>query len=646
VDKRTIFQVLGQPSRTNFPALSGQIILRAATNLTVYHSGQRDWMPFEINSPINAADELESRLLVNGDQPGLGTAVLEHRINETIVNQIELELYTLKLQLINDANRDGKVDSTETNCNNWVWGENSPGAILLVNNDRDLSDFNPSSESLSELSELVLAPTGCTDLPKGVEIVLYATPDAAKRFCVYKKTIDGFRRILGKDPLLADSNAISISAPLAATGETFFVEALQYPGSFFEGLITIEVHLRHNGVVIGTDQVVFRVAPWIMTPNTLPVEKVYTCEISEDFFNPNTNFLKQLREALDELDIPLIILPPSQHNGDRWIQDEIEFGYCESSSHILPVVFDSPRDRELDGFPEAELLNPDFGHFQMGGSTPNSLDSFGNLEVSPPVTVNGREYPLGRIVFGGRKYGDFGEETRQMMPQIRSFLYAQKVQSPIEIYTDWLAVGHVDEIICFIPANNAKGFKVLLASPGSCLALLQSLSNDGYGSTLMFEGQNRNSPDSSFSAEITIDQLLDDQEFWEANAVFQRHMDLNRKILKLELGLDESDLIDIPVLFYPPAKERTLAYFPDMINHLVIGNVSLVPKPYGPIINGECAFEAAFRKAVPEQTCKFIDNWYPYHEMSGEVHCGTNTLRSPFTHKKWWEFKPDGAFDI
>jgi protein-arginine deiminase len=32
--------------------------------------------------------------------------------------------------------------------------------------------------------------------------------------------------------------------------------------------------------------------------------------------------------------------------------------------------------------------------------TVTSLDSFGNLEVSPPVTVNGKEYPLGRILIG------------------------------------------------------------------------------------------------------------------------------------------------------------------------------------------------------------------------------------------------------
>ena len=72
---------------------------------------------------------------------------------------------------------------------------------------------------------------------------------------------------------------------------------------------------------------------------------------------------------------------------DPWIQDEVEFGFSQSPTHTLPVVCDSPRDRGLDDFPELELLGPDFGHFQIGGSSPNSLDSFGNLEVSPPVTV-------------------------------------------------------------------------------------------------------------------------------------------------------------------------------------------------------------------------------------------------------------------
>lgn len=44
---------------------------------------------------------------------------------------------------------------------------------------------------------------------------------------------------------------------------------------------------------------------------------------------------------------------------------------------------------------------PDFGYVaQETPENTSSLDSFGNLEVSPPVTVRSKEYPLGRILIG------------------------------------------------------------------------------------------------------------------------------------------------------------------------------------------------------------------------------------------------------
>jgi hypothetical protein len=45
---------------------------------------------------------------------------------------------------------------------------------------------------------------------------------------------------------------------------------------------------------------------------------------------------------------------------------------------------------------------PDFGYVTRTAYNVevSSLDSFGNLEVSPPVIVNGKIYPLGRIIIG------------------------------------------------------------------------------------------------------------------------------------------------------------------------------------------------------------------------------------------------------
>lgn len=34
---------------------------------------------------------------------------------------------------------------------------------------------------------------------------------------------------------------------------------------------------------------------------------------------------------------------------------------------------------------------------------------------------------------------------------VQDFLQAQQVQAPVELYSDWLTVGHVDEFMTFIP---------------------------------------------------------------------------------------------------------------------------------------------------------------------------------------------------
>ncbi|KAA8786738.1 hypothetical protein EC604_23195 [Paenibacillus amylolyticus] len=484
-------------------------------------------------------------------------------------------------------------------------------------------------------------------LPEGIELILYTPPETAGRFAVFRKQANGtMETILGRK---SNQESLSYSTPLDPRGENLLIEAYDLPGPFFEGMITLELHLRRTGgIPAAIDTVVFRVAPWIMTPNTLPVKEVFTCIIPGTEEGENSKFIEGLASACNSLGVSLHQIPFDENNGDRWIQDEIEIGYCEGPTHSLPVVFDSPRDRGLDDFPEKRILGPDFGHFQVGGSTPNSLDSFGNLEVSPPVTVKGRHYPFGRIIFGGRAYGNYQEGARQIMPHLRHLLHAQKVQSPIEIFTDWLSVGHVDEILCFVPAANDKGFKMLVASPMRAKAVLDRLVQEGHGETIMFKGLFHSSDGQSVSAETTVRELLSDVHFWSENKYFQKCMDINRRILIENLDLSDVDIIEIPVLFHPrsPIDKRTAAFFLDMVNHLVINNTSLVPKPYGPVINGEDEFELAFRNALPERDVRFIDDWYSYHEMLGEIHCGTNALRKPFANLKWWEFTPEGGYNL
>lgn len=632
--------------RTNFNVQNGSVSLTERHGLRIYYVEGNYWKEFDLNSPIPAPLAYEGLIRIEAIEAGVNSVTLINADSEgNELDRLSINVDVCKLSLRNDSDRDGDIDLIDNSNENWVWGDGQRGAIVLVNNDKDINEIDPENGTHSEWSKFKVDDTLLNSFPDDVYLTLSVSEGAASKFTVYAKSEDdGYERILGADPV-GQSSPISISNKLPINGATYYLEAHEYPGANFEGLITIELLLVKARSVISSDSAVFRVSPWIMTPNTLAPLRAFTCRIVSGE-NTNDSFIKGLQGALDKVNVPLSIIEPQDHMGDRWIQDEIEFGYVQGASHTLPVVLDSPRDRGLDDFPERKLLGPDFGHFQIGGTTPNSLDSFGNLEVSPPTEVNGRKYPFGRIVFGGKKFGDYSESNRQMMPHLRKFFYAQKVQSPFEIYTDWLTVGHVDEIICFIPANNDIGYQVLVASPQRAKAILERLQFQGHGNSIMFEGMMRGDPGSGESAEISITNLLNDNEFWVENDSYQTIMNSNSSTLKKELGLTDEYIIQIPVLFHSTGLQRTAAYFPDMVNHLVVGNTSIVPKPHGPIVDGECAFEKAFKDALSERDVEFVDDWYSYHEMLGEVHCGTNMQRKPFPNKTWWSHKPDGGYDV
>ncbi|EPY85837.1 hypothetical protein CB1_000347003 [Camelus ferus] len=66
--------------------------------------------------------------------------------------------------------------------------------------------------------------------------------------------------------------------------------------------------------------------------------------------------------------------------------------------------------------------------------------------------------------------------------------FPKKVQPPVELFVDWLTVGHVDEFLSFVPAPDGKGFWMLLASPSTCFKLVQEKQKWGHGRALLFQG--------------------------------------------------------------------------------------------------------------------------------------------------------------
>lgn len=717
-----IYQKTGDVSTFYLVKPKGSIQLKSTSDLELSQLENSRWRTLTIDSKLYSPLPQDGLLAVRSLKPGYAEAVLAYTPSDgNSSEEFLVHCYAYNLGIDADTNRDGKIDEKdEPGRGHWQWGKGKYGAIVLVNNIPRLSGLGATDRRKAILAPLQVRSTGythpSTEPPDKVELKLYTTPNAAKRFSIYRinDTTQCLERVLGRDRLSPDEY-ITLSDPLNPNGEMLYMEALQYPDGDFEGLITIELHLRvlrnqtriRQGTllqpvqtqesapqrtsfysedivsveqplveedIIGIDKAVFRVAPWIMTPNTQRAQKVYTCLLPTTPIE-NAPFVKSLKKACGDEGVKLEVLTDIQTGEDPWIQDSVEFGYSQNPTVIKEVVCRSTRRGLLRSL---DVFGIDLGQVEMLGRERSDLDSFGNLEVSPPVKVGGQEYPFGRIVFGGHAYNN-NLEAREMMPTIRRFLYAQKVQAPFEIFTDWLAVGHVDEIACFVPADTAKRFKLLLASPDRARAILQRLRDTGHGTAKMFQGKKR-CDSSKPDAETTVDKLLSNEAFWTANAEFQQNMNLNRAIFMRELDLKECDIVDLPALFIgydpclipvqDPPTGRTSAFYPNLVNHLVLGMTSVVPKPHGPKIGinkdadaccpsekeeeGEQGkadrevdvFEQAFCQSLPERHVLFIDDWNSYYVNFGDVHCATNTRRRPFARKMWWNYKPEEAFDV
>jgi len=124
--------------------------------------------------------------------------------------------------------------------------------------------------------------------------------------------------------------------------------------------------------------------------------------------------------------------------------------------------------------PHPEQTTPDgqndvfYGYVEKGSSTASACYG-GNIEVTPPV----RGYPFGRTYVGSN--------LKRADMVLYDFLASQRLQAKrtgtstydlIEIDVDWLSVGHVDEIMTFVPTGVLGGFGTLLAHPERAYNLL------------------------------------------------------------------------------------------------------------------------------------------------------------------------------
>lgn len=389
-----------------------------------------------------------------------------------------------------------------------------------------------------------------------------------------------------------------------------------------------------NGEEVADGQIVG--APLILSHHLESTEQVFVVGIDEQGFGNNA-MVSEMRQVLGSL---LTVIPGTAVDGDPWAQDEMEFGRVVAEDSRIDVIIDSVRNRGLDVVPETlavgDTVSATWGRDDRFSAT--SADSFGNLETSPPVVVNGVVYPMGRTYWGGSPDDDRGLEPNEEMV---SMLEDQRVQAPFEVDTSWLCVGHVDEFISFVPDRaSAKGFKMLYTDVDEAYALLARMDGTQY--------LPRYAQDFGYS---TVGQIRGDRGLRTLNNRLQAEvLDPILAQLKRELGLTEDDVIRVPAIFSDEEAGcggAVAALIPGTVNLLEVngpdGRVHLfAPDPFmrdSDEPESQDAFIQDFEGRMPADVeVHWLDAWDVYHINLGEVHCGTNQRRTPSeSARRWWE---------
>lgn len=370
-----------------------------------------------------------------------------------------------------------------------------------------------------------------------------------------------------------------------------------------------------------------------------------------------SHFIRGLQDAVAG-EVPILLF---NHSTDIWAQDFLEPGYASMpgpdgpiSIRVLLRSAQSTRDAGRQVF--SRLRTAGIGGFQPGSGSGfgwEEINSGGNIETIPPYTSrSGKRWPNGRVIMGTH----FGTYPAQSMIK---FLESQQAQSPLFLEAGWLGVGHVDEIVQFLPSNSTPlGFTIAIADTHSALSVLRNTVSSGHGNIplVSYTGDATRDELAIFldprllDNTTTISSILSDQSFIRTQAYAQRYLDQNLAVLLREVPLNETDVLRVPTLFkditYPwpttpdghprrlglpyPGESQLKALLPQAINGLVLGGgVYIAPRQWGPVVEGKDIFGKAVEEVYARvgMEVRWVDDYMSHHVRGGEVHCGTNALR-------------------
>jgi protein-arginine deiminase len=609
-----------------------------------------------------------------------------------------------------DVNRDGRVDVTTGSDTRGEDGWSvERGAVYLPNIDDDAKRCPVSEPGGQPLSDAKLAAcndgsdtkvNGTEDVADLARIRSVPLPDLPAGATGSLKLATGgehahlFLKRAGKWLLV--TSGTRLTAAELRSGAEFGVEATDVvrDSAKWDGRAVVRLTVT-SGQKSTSDAVTLRVAPLLTQHHLQDTRQVMVSKVQGE--GPDSRlqrtFVTALQKEVEKAGITTPLITFTKY-ADRWAQDFVEPAYVSMTGpggqrQVMRVMLRSAQpDRDAGRELFERMRGRDVGVVQVTDrAEPDdwSLNSMGNLETIPPHTHGGRSFPAGRIIMGERK--DSGARPSKVM---RTLLRSQGLQDPLLLDTSWLAVGHVDEFVQFLPADTARGWRIGVADPQAGLKLLRDAARDGHGRTKMFSVPGHG--DSPAPRE-TIDQALASRHLVADNETAARRIAANLEILKRATGVTDGEIVRVPALYTRdsealtadgqeipvprltrmgagsdlvnglgdhgqqkwlarnPAGSRagteatvtTSAYVPGAVNGLLLTRDRyLAPRQWGPVIDGKHIFTQAVTAAYQRIGLKvsYIDDWYTYHLGMGEVHCGTNTLRDAAS--AWWA-APGGA---
>ncbi|MCX7445568.1 protein-arginine deiminase family protein [Corynebacterium sp. P7003] len=550
--------------------------------------------------------------------------------------------------IVGDTDRDGRV--TDADLDNRDRASFEAGAIFLANLDDDASRCvykagTPRAELAAcndAADEIVNGEEDALDLARLQVKAAAELTDSATASLDYDT---GHARIflLQDDGIWAPVTAsTTLTAEQLRNGVTLGVEGLDVmrDRTAWDGRLTVTLTTTDNGSST-VDRVQLQQAPLRGHDHTEDLQTVLTLD---DSFKDSAPFNARLEETLG--DVELRRLPGMEV---QWIQDGSEVFHTsmpgENGPHNMRMVMrvDQAEDGQNAMY---QLRGPGIGvaeiNVKPGTSDPSAG---GNLEFLPHTPA----HPGGRAIIGVRQNPDLiaedhghthggdahaghdhgtAEENSPTAEQL-AFLAAQGYTDPLILDTSHLTVGHVDEMVHVLPADNAAGFKLLVADPGLGKKMLADLIADGHGDTQLV-----NYPNSTTTLTEATDEMMQRQ-----HAVAIEVSDRNIATLKAETGLGEQDIIRYPAWYrmdlhdaYDATKIYPMASFnPNAVNGILRDRSTyLAPKTFGPDINGTDVFADHLKKEMAEAGYEviFVDDYDYLHRGTGELHCGTNQFRS------------------